>query len=315
MLAVIAALRSPARRISIAIMLSAMVHAAILWLPHLQLPHDKVQLPPLSARLVALPKPVDQPAAKTEPISQASLSGSTPPAKPQTNTVDTMKIMEKSASTHPFPKHLHLSFAIYRGTDYFRVGELSHRLDIDQDRYALQANRQTIGLTRLLASEQLTQTSYGKIGEHGLHPESFKEEKYNAGNVQELKTQFDWSTQKLHFAQGNEAALPADVQDILSFMYQLSQLTLRGEFISLPITDGKKLEQFQIEIGVKEELSTPMGKLRALHLRKMHVQGEAYFEIWLGLEYRLLPVKFRQVDGSDNMIEEFVISDIRAADE
>ena len=47
----------------------------------------------------------------------------------------------------------------------------------------------------------------------------------------------------------------------------------------------------------------------------MHARGEAYFEIWLGLEYRLLPVKFRLVDGSDNVTEEFVISGIRAADE
>jgi hypothetical protein len=47
----------------------------------------------------------------------------------------------------------------------------------------------------------------------------------------------------------------------------------------------------------------------------MHAQGEAYFEIWLGLEYRLLPVKFSQVDSSGKVTEEFVISGIRAADE
>jgi hypothetical protein len=58
-----------------------------------------------------------------------------------------------------------------------------------------------------------------------------------------------------------------------------------------------------------------MGKLRALHLRKMHAQGEAYFEIWLGLEYRLLPVKFRMVNALDKVTEEYVISDILAADE
>lgn len=47
----------------------------------------------------------------------------------------------------------------------------------------------------------------------------------------------------------------------------------------------------------------------------MHTQDEAYFEIWLGLEYCLLPVKFRQVGGSGGVIEEFVISGIRATDE
>ena len=54
---------------------------------------------------------------------------------------------------------------------------------------------------------------------------------------------------------------------------------------------------------------------RTLHLRKIHAQGEAYFEIWLGLEYRLLPVKLSQVDSSGNVTEEMVISGIRAKDE
>jgi len=54
---------------------------------------------------------------------------------------------------------------------------------------------------------------------------------------------------------------------------------------------------------------------RSLPLRKIHAQGEAYFEIWLGLEYRLLPVKFRQIDSSDEVTDEFVIADIRAAEE
>jgi len=90
---------------------------------------------------------------------------------------------------------------------------------------------------------------------------------------------------------------------------------MEGEFFPMAVSDATQLQQYQIEIGAKEDIATPMGKLRTLHLRKMHTQGEAYFEIWLGLEYRLLPVKFRQVDGSDNVIEEFVISDIRAADE
>ena len=75
------------------------------------------------------------------------------------------------------------------------------------------------------------------------------------------------------------------------------------------------LEQLQIEGGGAEDISTPMGTVHTLHLRKLHAQAEGYFEIWLGTEYRLLPVKFRRVNALDKVIEEFVISDIRAADE
>jgi len=90
---------------------------------------------------------------------------------------------------------------------------------------------------------------------------------------------------------------------------------MNGEYFTLPVSNGTQLQQYQIEIGAKEIIDTPMGKLRALHLRKMHLDGEAYFDIWLGLEYRMLPVKFSRVDSSNNVTEEFVISDIRAADE
>jgi len=327
---VIAALRTPARRISFAIALSSMLHAAILCLPHRQPPHEKVHLPPLTARLELLPKSIAQPPTKPEPVKQADKpevstlgkpGGSMPvklvdstPDKPISNAVDTMKEMEKSAATHQFPKHLLLTFAVYKGADASRVGELLHQLDINSDRYTLKATRQAGGLTSLVNNEQLIQTSYGKIDAHGLQPETFNEEKITGSGKQGLEITFDWVTQKLLFSHGGDTVLPADAQDILSFMYQLSQLSMHREIIPLPVSDGTQLEQVQIEIGSTEDIDTPMGKLRALHLRKMHAQGKRYFEIWLGLEYRLLPVKFRQIDGSGEVIEEFVISDIRAAE-
>lgn len=311
----IAVFRTPVRRISFAIALSAMMHTAILWLPHLQLPHAQVHLPPLTARLELLPLPADKPAAKPEPPNRLSKPGDGPSAKQMATAANTMKEMEKSAATHQFPKHLQLTFAVYKGADLSRVGELRQQLDIDGDRYTLKATRQAIGLAIMLNNEQLIQTSHGKIDEHGLQPDTFKEEKITGSGKQSLEATFDRTSQKLLFSNGGETALPADSQDILSFMYQLSQLSMRTEIIPLSISDGTQLEQDQIEIGATEDISTPMGKLPALHLRKMHAPGEAYFEIWLGLEYRLFPVKFRRVDGSDKVTEEIVISDIRAADE
>lgn len=310
-----AALRTPIRRIVFAIALSALVHAAILWLPHMQLPRDKVRLPPLTARLEPLPKSVAQPAAKPETVGQTIEPGGSPSTKPTISAADTMKEMEKSAAPPMFSRHMQLTFAVYRGADVFRVGELHHQLDIRRGRYTLKATKQTAGLTRLLNNDQLIQSSRGKIGAQGLQPEIFKEEKITSSGKRDLKAIFDWTAQKLRFSHGGDAALSTDAQDILGFMYQLSQLSMNREIIPLPVSDGTQLEQYRIEIIGAEDISTPMGKLRALHLRKMHTQNDAYFEIWLGLEYRLLPVKFRQLDGSGEVTEEFVISDMRATDE
>jgi len=312
---VIAVFRSPNRRIYFAIAFSAMVHAAILLWPHIHLPHEKVQLPPLTARLEPLPLPVAKPAAKPQPPSQLSQPGEGSAAKPIPIVANSMKEMEKSAASHQFPKHLQLTFTVYRGADIFRAGELRQQLDIDKDRYTLNAHKQTGGLSGMMNKEQLIQTSYGKLGAQGLQPEIFKEEKITANGTQNQKATFDWTAQQLHLAHGGDIALPADAQDILSYMFQLSQLSMHREIIPLSISDGTQLEQLQIEVGGTEDLATPLGNLRVLHLRKLHNQNEPYFELWLSLEYRLLPVKFRQIDASDNTIEEYDISDIRAADE
>ena len=195
---------------------------------------------------------------------------------------------------------------------------MHHQLDIVSDQYTLTATRQSTVLATLLSSNPMIQTSRGKISELGLEPEIFEEEKSIGGGPHKGNATFNWAAQTLLFSRGSKTSLPADTQDSLSFMYQLSQYLkppISKEFFSLPISDGDHLEQTRIEIGNAEDVDTPMGKLRALHLRKMHALGEAYFEIWLGLEYRLLPVKIRQLDSSEKLTEEFVISDIRAADE
>ena len=147
-----------------------------------------------------------------------------------------------------------------------------------------------------------------------MQPDTYEEEEITRNGKQSFQVTFDWAAQKLRYSDGSATPLPADAQDNLSFMYHISRHPLNREFLAMPVSDGAQLQQYQIEIGTKEHLATPLGELRVLHLREMHAPGATYFEIWLGLQYRLLPVKFRLVDSSGKVIEEFVISDIRAGD-
>jgi len=287
----------------------------MLFAPMVESPPDRMILPPLSARLEPLPKPTAPPAAKPVSANPAASPDGDASVEQAAEAMEAMAKTEEPTATRPLPKHIRLTFDVYKGADGFKTGEIRHRLDIHGNRYTLQAVKQTAGLASLLDSDQLIQTSRGKIDEHGLHPETFNMETITAGGKHNLKASFDWAAQKLHFSDGGETVLPVGAQDILSFRYQLSQLPMHGEFFTLSVSDGDQLEQYEIEIGGVEDITTPMGNLRALHLRKMHSQRQAYFEIWLGQEYRLLPVKFRQVDSSNEVTEEIVVSDIRASDE
>ena len=308
---VITLLRTFDRRVVLAITLSVLLHAAILWLLQIRLPRNEVQLPPLTARLEVMPEPVVQ-SAKPEPAKPVTTSGVAASAQPTAEAADKV---EEPVAQHLFPHHVYLTFAVYKGVDGFKIGDVHHRLEINRDRYILRAVKRITGLAGPLNNEQTTQTSRGRIVKQGLQPESFTEEKTANGSRQNLKVTFDWVARKMRFGRDRDTSLPDDAQDVLSFTYQLSQLSMHREIIPFAISDGRQFENYELEIGGKEEISTPIGKVRALHLRKMHARGEAYFEIWLGLEYRLLPVKFRQVDSSNAVTEEVVISDIRVADE
>ena len=384
---------TPTSRITLAIALSVLLHGAALWLFQVELPNSEALLPPLSAKLEALPLQVDAPMPEDEPASPPAEPDSTVTTTPKSASIPAIEAasavavtpepesvptieaasavaaipepasipaieaasavavtpkpasipaieaasavavtpepasipaieaasaiarVEEPVASHPLPKHAQLKFVVYYGQDNFQIGEITHRLEISGDKYVLKAETQTTGLARLFKSYQLIQTSHGKAGNFGLQPEGYEEEQNVSSGKQKMNVAFNWAENKLHFSQGGETELPPDAQDILSFLYQLSRLPLHNKVISIAITTGKKLEKYELEIGAEEEIITPMGKLRALPLRRLHSQGGDGMEVWLGLEYRLLPIKFRQIKRSGAMVLEVVISDIRVADE
>ena len=365
---------TPTSRITLAIALSVLLHGAALWLFQVELPNSEALLPPLSAKLEAMPRQADVPMPEVEPANppaepdssvttipepastpvleaaSAVAATSEPESVPTIEAASAVTTIPEPASipaieaasavaaatkpvsipaieaasavaraeepvARPLPKHAQLKFAVYYGQDNFQIGEITHQLEISDDKYVLKAETKSTGLARLFKSYQLIQTSHGKAGNFGLQPEGYEEEQNVSSGKQKMNVAFNWAENKLHFSQGGETELPPNAQDILSFLYQLSRLPLHNKVISIAIATGKKLEKYELEIGAEEEIITPMGKLRALPLRRLHSQGGDGMEVWLGLEYRLLPIKFRQIKRSGAMVLEVVISDIRVADE
>jgi Protein of unknown function (DUF3108) len=349
---VTALLRTPVRRIAFAVALSALVHALLLWLPHITLPRPDSQLPLLTAKLEAVPMQPHKPLprkrkamrqhkprpAKPEPVpppvltsEAASPTAPIIPAAPETpvsaaTAITTVQSSvaatsntgnENKADVPHLPKHAQLRFAAYIGTNGLYIGEMRHNLEIYEDgHYTLHAELETVGLARLFKSYNLTQTSRGTLTPNGdLRPDEFSEERIDEHGKQDASSRFDWSKRQADFANGTKEPLPDGAQDILSFLYQLSQEPFNRELIPLSISNGKKLENYQLEISSEEnEVITPMGKLRALHLRKVHGPGEEGLEIWLGLDYRMLPVKFREIDRSGKIAGELAIREIRLSD-
>ncbi|HEY5994074.1 MAG TPA: DUF3108 domain-containing protein [Gallionellaceae bacterium] len=341
--------RTPGRRLAVFAALSLLIHAALLGLPHLTLPRHDESLPLLTAKLVPLPKaaqktgprkPRPRPASPVPPVlpvAPAVVAASSVPAAPAAASAVPAEAAAASAvpetamaasavpatsdyaltSDHApaLPKHARLLYVAQMGSMGLYVGEIRHELEITDGHYTLHAELETTGLARLVKRYQNIQDSRGSSSRNGLRPELFTEAKTDEHGTQRSEAAFDWGAHQLGFASGAKTSLPDGTQDILSFLYQLSQLPYERKDLPLAVSNGRKLEYYKLETGPEEVIDTPMGKLRTLHLIKAHAPGAEGTEIWLGLEYRLLPVKVRQIEGDGKIAGEIVIKEIRVSDE
>ena len=307
--------QTPVRRIALALLVSLAVHAAILWLPDIELTHNRVALPPLTVRIEHLPNPSDKPAEKPEPAQAMTKLKGSPSSKPASAKLTRMSASQESSTPQPFPSHLQLTFIVHDVIGGSMTGKVRQRLDIHGDRYTLQSMRQAAGPARLRNSSKLIQTSSGRIVDNGLQPDLYEETQISRAGTRKQQVDFDWDAHALHYPDDQDVPLPEGAQDRLSFMYQLSRMPAGMEYYPLAVTGTEQLDPYQIEIGARETLETPLGKLNTLHLRKMHGNGEAWFDIWLGLDYRMLPVRLIEYDSTGEVTSEFVVTDMRAAED
>jgi hypothetical protein len=340
---------TPIRRIALAIAVSVLLHILVLWLPQIKLPEHEKVLPPLTAKLIPLPKmsgktaahkhkpkarPAPQPAPVIPSMPELPLAASAPPAASEPVAAsDSLAASAPLAASEPIqaasapvatetepqrpplPKHARLRFSVYVGQNNFKAGESVHSLDIEDGHYILKADVHTTGLASVFKSYRMEQTSKGTATPQTQKPESFTEEITESSGKKTTRAEFDWTNHVIHFSNDTQATLPLQAQDILSILYQFPPMHQQEEIVSINIGTGKKLEKFQFEIAFEEPLKTAMGTLQTIHFRKLHAPNEEGLEIWFAQEYRLLPVKIRHLDREGKADGEAVITDIRVSDE
>ena len=322
----------PIQRVGIALILSLLVHALLLW----QWPEFKLtnyfQGQPLETQLVPLPKIKKKVALhKPEKISAKQTQIATVPASPVagTDSIPALAVTSSVAATEIvtpplldpvytpplLPKHAQLIFTVQYGNGSFKVGEVKHILENNNGRYSLHAETQTTGLVNLFKSYQLTQTSTGSVSKLGLRPDRYLETKTDSSGKQISSARFDWENNKIYFANGTSKALLDQAQDILSLSYQLSQMPMNYETFPIALSNGRNFSPYFIAVGEEATISTAMGELKVIPLRKVQSNNEDGLIIWLALEYRLLPVKILYLDKTGEVTANMLITDIRVSDE
>ena len=214
------------------------------------------------------------------------------------------------------PRKGEITYEVYLGTQKFSVGQTMQAWELNDDSYRLTSVSETTGVVSFFRRERRAYESVGKLTPSGLRPEFFANQRVRSGRSEDAKASFDWDAMKVTLGRAQEqksVALPADAQDLISFMYQLGLRPLPTGRIEVPITNGWKLERYQLDIGPEEVLETPFGTLRALPVRQVRRPGHESIELWLATEYRLLPVKIQFFDRQGDRSGEQLVSDIRVS--
>lgn len=331
--------KSPYARIALAISLSILVHMALLFTPMIELAPTEVPLPPLEAKLELMPKlakpampkkPKRPKPAAPKPVETVAQDLHAPEVAVPASAVEAAPASEVAPATvvaaettppeenkpvHPLPKKAQLNYSIYKGSN-FKVGEARLRLQIADDKsYSIEVGANTTGIVSIFKRFDLVQTSTGLLTAQGLRSNEYSETRLTGDGPAYRAARFNWMEKTLTFSSGGSVALPDSSQDIVSFMFQLSQITWDNNPIVMNISNGKKLERYEIGIGEEETIDTPKGKLRAIPFRKLHAPDEEGLDIWLATEYRWLPVKITKTDRYGEVDSQLVISEIRVADE
>ena len=184
-----------------------------------------------------------------------------------------------------------IRYRVDRGDQGFMIGQSTHDWAVVDGVYRITAVTETNGLVALFKPLRIELESRGTLTAAGLVPERFSSR--SKGRATGEQAEFDWPQMQVRVGQRPPQALSTGAQDLLSFHYQLGLLPDLAAGTTMAVATGKKYEQYHFEIVGDEDLETPAGTFRSLHLR---VAGASPTELWLAYDRSLLPVKVLHTD-------------------
>jgi len=219
-----------------------------------------------------------------------------------------------------FPRRGRLSFNLLYGRDGFPVGRTEQSWQIDGTRYQLSSRSETTGLADVFRSQHRTYSSQGELTESGLRPDIFQMSRERGGGrkPEEARAGFDWTTATVTLGPPNAQrteALPRGSQDLVSFMYQLALDPPPQGRTRVSVTNGTRLETYELDVHPEERIETPLGILRALPIRQVRTSRAETIDIWLATEYRHLPVRIRFYGRDGEPSGEQIVTAIRLTEE
>ncbi len=213
---------------------------------------------------------------------------------------------QTAISNAALPKRIQAVYEVTKnGQPFAKVHE---QFAVNGNSYKIESVTKGIGVYALFGERVLS--SKGEVTAQGLKPEHF-ELRQGDNPKKALLADFDWAKQNLRMTvkgKLKETALTAGTQDLASYAYQFmyQPQSLKGD-ITVTLTTGKKLNQYQYHIQPETELIDSSGvQYKALHLAPPVKDSEETKELWLAADYHYVPVKILMVDDNGQKLEQIL---------
>ncbi len=226
-------------RLLLALLVSLLLHVALISGAWLSVPVQSPVPPPLEARLATAPPPaaIEQPAPprKPRPVAPRRATPAVPPL-PVVTAATPLALPPEPADTGPepaepfepappsveptpepavepappapatapppvrsLPRKGRITYALYFGTDKFNVGKAIQSWEVDSDVYMLASEAETTGIVDFFRPQRLRYLSQGKLTAQGLRPEKFLTSRTRRGRTEAAQARFDWGAGSLTF--------------------------------------------------------------------------------------------------------------------
>lgn len=219
-----------------------------------------------------------------------------------------LSVMAAPQAQFTSPKLIQVSYEITKNGQPF--ANVHEQFAVADDAYKLESTTKGIGIYGLFGERKLTST--GEVTILGLKPNHF--ELHQGDNPKKtLIADFDWLNNTLLMqvkGKQKEAKLVSGAQDLASYAYQFMFLsaTLK-DAITVTLTTGKKLNQYQYKINAEPEILDIAGTQYKTHhltpaqLDQNKPQTETK-ELWLAAEHYYLPVRILMIDENGQKLEQ-----------
>jgi hypothetical protein len=147
---------------------------------------------------------------------------------------------------------------------------------------------------------EMTEVSWN-AKEQRIIPQRYIYQRNGMGKNRDDELVFDWSANKVtnvKNAQSQVLDAAKNIQDSLSYQIQLSQDLIAGKKqFEYSIANGRKIKQYKFEIVGEEVLTTPLGDVKTVKVKRTRDKSELVTYAWFAKDFQYLLVRLQQEEN------------------